>query len=104
MYGFQNQRDSLIESNKELEKKLEQKDIQLQEKEEELFQQIEKVFRLEEDCEKVSICLFMCVSALCTISSAIFYLTVIIRYVAVIFISYKLNIITMKNLQICLEE
>lgn len=53
LYVFQNQRDSLIESNRELERKLEQKDIQLQEKDEELFQQIEKVFRLEEDCEKV---------------------------------------------------
>lgn len=51
---FQNQRDSLIESNKELEQKLKLKDLQLQEKEEELFQKIEKVFRLEEDCEKVS--------------------------------------------------
>lgn len=43
----------MIESNKELEKKLERKDLRLQEKEEELFQLIEKVFRLEEDCEKV---------------------------------------------------
>lgn len=52
-HEVKNQRDSLIELNKDLEKKLELKDLQLVEKDEELFKQLEKIFRLEEDCEKL---------------------------------------------------
>ncbi|KAF0764888.1 Uncharacterized protein FWK35_00015178 [Aphis craccivora] len=47
------ERDSLIDTHHELEKQLVTRDLELHEKEEELFLQLEKVIRLEEDCEKV---------------------------------------------------
>lgn len=37
----------------ELERRMENRDLELHEKEEELFLQLEKAIRLEEDCEKV---------------------------------------------------
>lgn len=52
-FSFQAERDSLAEARRELERKLETKELELHEKEEELFLQLEKVVRLEEDCEKV---------------------------------------------------
>ncbi|KAK6629426.1 hypothetical protein RUM43_003243 [Polyplax serrata] len=48
----QAERDGLAEARKELERKLETRELELHEKEEELFLQLEKVVRLEEDCEK----------------------------------------------------
>lgn len=50
---FQAERDCLIENHHELEKQLVTRDLELHEKEEELFLQLEKVIRLEEDCEKL---------------------------------------------------
>ncbi|XP_015369667.1 PREDICTED: uncharacterized protein LOC107165788 [Diuraphis noxia] len=47
------ERDSLIDTHHELEKQLVTRDLELHEKEEELFLQLEKVIRLEEDCEKL---------------------------------------------------
>lgn len=41
-------------AQKNLERSLEAADLQLHEKEEEMFLQLEKAVRLEEDCEKVS--------------------------------------------------
>lgn len=51
---LQAERDGLSRARQELERKLETKDLELHEKEEELFLQLEKVVRLEEDFEKVS--------------------------------------------------
>ena len=51
---FQAERDSLNCSNRELERRLEKKDAEMHDKEDELFLQLEKAIRLEEDCEKVS--------------------------------------------------
>jgi len=50
---LQAERDSLIDTHHELEKQLVTRDLELHEKEEELFLQLEKVIRLEEDCEKL---------------------------------------------------
>nr|CAD7573075.1 unnamed protein product [Timema californicum] len=47
------ERDGLSAARHELERKLEFRDLELHEKEEELFLQLEKVVRLEEDCEKL---------------------------------------------------
>ncbi|XP_050433210.1 uncharacterized protein LOC126841039 [Adelges cooleyi] len=47
------ERDSSIDTHHELEKQLVTRDLELHEKEEELFLQLEKVIRLEEDCEKL---------------------------------------------------
>jgi predicted nucleic acid-binding Zn-ribbon protein len=55
---LQAERDGLSRARQELERKLETKDLELHEKEEELFLQLEKVVRLEEDVEKVSTGLF----------------------------------------------
>lgn len=54
---FQAERDGLAEARRELERKLESKQLELHEKEEELFLQLERVVRLEEDCEKVGLIL-----------------------------------------------
>jgi hypothetical protein len=51
---LQAERDGLSRARQELERKLETKELELHEKEEELFLQLEKVVRLEEDFEKVS--------------------------------------------------
>ncbi|XP_039287260.1 uncharacterized protein LOC111057612 [Nilaparvata lugens] len=48
------ERDRLAKSQKELQKRLETRDQEMIDKEEELFLQLEKAVRLEEDCEKVS--------------------------------------------------
>jgi hypothetical protein len=53
IFNFQAERDSLIDTHHELEKQLVTRDLELHEKEEELFLQLEKVIRLEEDCEKL---------------------------------------------------
>lgn len=50
----QAERDKLAKSHHDLERKLESRDVELHDKEEELFLQLEKAIRLEEDCEKVS--------------------------------------------------
>ncbi|XP_066991876.1 uncharacterized protein [Anabrus simplex] len=47
------ERDGLSAARLELERKLETRELELHEKEEELFLQLEKVVRLEEDCEKL---------------------------------------------------
>lgn len=47
------ERDSLSVLNEELERRLERKDSEMHEKEDELFLQLEKAIRLEEDCEKL---------------------------------------------------
>lgn len=47
------ERDRLARTQQELERKLESRDVDLHEKEEELFLQLEKAIRLEEDCEKL---------------------------------------------------
>lgn len=47
------ERDDLAAARKELEKRLEGRDQELHDKEEELFLQLERVVRLEEDCEKL---------------------------------------------------
>nr|CAD7455436.1 unnamed protein product [Timema tahoe] len=47
------ERDGLSAARHELERKLVFRDLELHEKEEELFLQLEKVVRLEEDCEKL---------------------------------------------------
>lgn len=52
---LQAERDGLTRARQELERKLETKELELHEKEEELFLQLEKVVRLEEDFEKVSV-------------------------------------------------
>jgi hypothetical protein len=52
---LQAERDGLTLARQELERKLETKELELHEKEEELFLQLEKVVRLEEDFEKVSV-------------------------------------------------
>lgn len=49
----QAERDRLARTHQELERRLETRDVDLHEKEEELFLQLEKAIRLEEDCEKV---------------------------------------------------
>ncbi|KAL1117350.1 hypothetical protein AAG570_004676 [Ranatra chinensis] len=46
------ERDSLASASKELEERLCKKDDEMHEKEDELFLQLEKAIRLEEDCEK----------------------------------------------------
>jgi hypothetical protein len=51
---LQAERDGLTLARQELERKLETKELELHEKEEELFLQLEKVVRLEEDFEKAS--------------------------------------------------
>lgn len=56
-FVFQAERDGLAEARRELERKLESKQLELHEKEEELFLQLERVVRLEEDCEKVGLIL-----------------------------------------------
>lgn len=43
----------MANSNRELERRLEEKDTEMHEKEDELFLQLEKAIRLEEDFEKV---------------------------------------------------
>ena len=50
---MQAERDGLAAARLELEKRLEGRDLELHDKEEELFLQLERVVRLEEDCEKV---------------------------------------------------
>ncbi|XP_049811935.1 uncharacterized protein LOC126259306 [Schistocerca nitens] len=47
------ERDGLSAARMELERKLESRELELHEKEEELFLQLERVVRLEEDCEKL---------------------------------------------------
>lgn len=47
------ERDSLGRLNEELERRLEKKDSDMHDKEDELFLQLEKAIRLEEDCEKL---------------------------------------------------
>lgn len=47
------ERDGLTRARQELERKLETKDLELHEKEDELFLQLERVVRLEEDFEKL---------------------------------------------------
>ena len=47
------ERDGLAAARLELEKRLEGRDLELHDKEEELFLQLERVVRLEEDCEKL---------------------------------------------------
>ncbi|XP_073975137.1 uncharacterized protein isoform X3 [Rhodnius prolixus] len=49
------ERDILANSNRELERRLEEKDTEMHEKEDELFLQLEKAIRLEEDFEKLKI-------------------------------------------------
>jgi len=50
---LQAERDGLTRARQELERKLETKELEMHEKEEELFLQLERVVRLEEDFEKV---------------------------------------------------
>lgn len=52
---LQAERDGLTRARQELERKLETKELEMHEKEEELFLQLERVVRLEEDFEKVSL-------------------------------------------------
>jgi predicted nucleic acid-binding Zn-ribbon protein len=52
---LQAERDGLTRARQELERKLETKDLELHEKEDELFLQLERVVRLEEDFEKASL-------------------------------------------------
>ncbi|RZF35468.1 hypothetical protein LSTR_LSTR012372 [Laodelphax striatellus] len=47
------ERDRLAKSQKDLQKRLETRDQEMLDKEEELFLQLEKAIRLEEDCEKI---------------------------------------------------
>jgi hypothetical protein len=55
MVLLQAERDGLTLTRLELERKLETKELDLHEKEEELFLQLERVVRLEEDFEKASL-------------------------------------------------
>jgi len=52
---LQAERDGLTRARQELERKLETKELEMHEKEEELFLQLERVVRLEEDFEKASL-------------------------------------------------
>ncbi|RZF31997.1 hypothetical protein LSTR_LSTR012374 [Laodelphax striatellus] len=47
------ERDRLAKSQKDLQKRLETRDQEMLDKEEELFLQLEKAIRLEEDCVKI---------------------------------------------------
>uniref|UniRef100_A0A0A9Z1G4 Cingulin n=1 Tax=Lygus hesperus TaxID=30085 RepID=A0A0A9Z1G4_LYGHE len=49
------ERDCLAASKRELERQLEGKDVEMHEKEDELFLHLEKAIRLEEDCEKLKV-------------------------------------------------
>jgi hypothetical protein len=51
---LQAERDGLTQARQELERKLETRELELHEKEEELFLQLEKVVRIEADFEKAS--------------------------------------------------
>jgi hypothetical protein len=50
---LQGERDELTKAREELERRMEERDAQLLDKDEELFLQLEKVVRLEEECDKV---------------------------------------------------
>lgn len=50
---LQGERDELTKAREELERRMEERDVQLLDKDEELFLQLEKVVRLEEECDKV---------------------------------------------------
>ncbi|KAI5729906.1 hypothetical protein M8J76_007781 [Diaphorina citri] len=52
-HEIKTERENLIAAHKALERNLEARDIELHEKEEEMFLQLEKAVRLEEDCEKL---------------------------------------------------
>lgn len=55
---MQAERDHLTRRHNELQRRLESRDGELHDKEEELFLQLEKAIRLEEDCEKVNFNLY----------------------------------------------
>lgn len=52
-FCLQGERDELTKAREELERRMEERDAQLLDKDEELFLQLEKVVRLEEECDKV---------------------------------------------------
>uniref|UniRef100_A0A8D9AE05 Uncharacterized protein n=2 Tax=Cacopsylla melanoneura TaxID=428564 RepID=A0A8D9AE05_9HEMI len=52
-HEIKTERENLILAHKTLERSMEARDLELHEKEEEMFLQLEKAVRLEEDCEKL---------------------------------------------------
>ncbi|XP_059474812.1 uncharacterized protein LOC132196286 isoform X3 [Neocloeon triangulifer] len=52
-HEIKGERDELAKAREELERRVEQRDAQLLDKDEELFLQLEKVVRLEEECDKL---------------------------------------------------
>lgn len=54
VFWLQAERDRLTKRQHEMQRRMENRDMELHEKEEELFLQLEKAIRLEEDCEKVT--------------------------------------------------
>ena len=53
-YLLQAERDVLSQARRELERRVEQREAQLLDKDEELFLQLERVVRLEDECDKVT--------------------------------------------------